>query len=238
MSRDELLWIDNEPADMAAAIRAARETFDEFRRCVELENFHIVPAFSAILVKVMVADEHTGAGEHVFLSEPVISADTITGDLASQPQVVGGMQPGESVTVGHSRLTDWFLICGDEGVGGFTVEVLRAQIPPCDLPEYTAHPPVSWYNHRTRPAIEELRSIPACSRCGQQDLVQPSYVDGVCSLCTNGGTRTSCPICGVPLFRYPGAPPECHACLATEAVSSSEEPSDGASSKKWWQFWK
>lgn len=226
MENNELLWIAEEGPLMAAAIRAAHGTFDEFRRHVELDNFRKVPAFDMSLVKVMMMD-NTGRKEHVFLKDPAISATTITGVLANRPRVFTQLTVGKPVTVRISLLVDWFLVSKGKGIGGFTIEVLKRQIPAEKLPEYTSKPPVSWYNHRTGPAIEEFRNIPLCRQCGRKELLSP-YIDGICALCRHKGSRTNCPGCGVPLFRYPGAPPKCYACLHPKAAAPPQSPAQAA----------
>lgn len=234
----QLAWIDEEPPAMAAAIRVAHETFDEFRRNVELENFRKIPAFTDILVKVRVMDRQTGRCEHVFLSRPVISAITIVGIVVSQPQIVKESKPGESMNVPISDLTDWILLSNKQGIGGFTVDVLKAQVPTERLSDYTASPPVSWFNYRVGSGVEMFRSLPVCVQCGQREPIGPPYVDGICGLCKGGGKRTTCPGCGVPLFRYPGAPDNCHTCLYGRPASRPASRVVRSATKKWWQFWR
>jgi uncharacterized protein YegJ (DUF2314 family) len=207
-------WIDDETPEMARAIRLAHETFPEFQRHVDMECFRVVPAFHSIFVKVYVTDTSGSQGEHVFISSPVISKSTIAGELASEPQVINDLN--ENIEVAHDRLSDWFLEVNGIGAGGFTVEVLKKGIPPEHLESYCAYPPVSWYNHRTKPAAEELQDYPMCATCGERDFIGPIALrkSVPCSFCHHEFKRLNCTSCGVPIMRHPPQPRTCAHCTA------------------------
>ncbi len=211
-------WIEREPPEMARAIHLAQSTFPEFQRQVDLECFRIVPAFDNIFVKVFVSDDSELTGEHVFLSSPVITSTTISGTLASEPQAL--LDLPDQVEVGHQHLADWFLEINDVGVGGFTIDVLKSGVPAEFLEDYCKYPPVSWYNHRTLPAEEELLQHPVCETCGQRDIIGWIALRKpvICSLCSNGLQRMKCQLCSYPIMRHSTQPEKCAHCTATGAV--------------------
>jgi uncharacterized protein YegJ (DUF2314 family) len=182
-----------------------------------------VPAFTQIAIKAFFPDPTSPTqGEHMFVSDVSTDGKVITGTLDSEPGSPRlGVKAGQKVTFPISRLSDWFLVEKDKGVGGFTIDVLKRQMTRAQLREYEAEPPLLWYRHRsTLDANTEIESVPVCSRCGNRDLTEafrlrrPSgYQDGVCGLCLEGAVRCECPGCGAPLIRYPKAPGKCHRCL-------------------------
>ncbi len=215
MPDDPILWIDSEDPAMAGAIQAAQESFPEFARQAELEHFRIIPAFAAVAIKAFFPDPaRPGSGEHMFVTDISTNGQSITGTLASQPGFASDLQEGQEVTFPVSRLSDWFLVNGDQGIGGFTIDVLRDQFSEEQRQEFDEYPPYAWYRHRQgTTAIEELEAVPACPRCQVRELPSQSPRGEVCGVCANGAVRCDCPRCGAPLIRHSNAPRECHRCM-------------------------
>ncbi len=209
-------WLAQQHPDMAQAIHAARSHFPEFARQAELERWRALPAFDDVLVKAYFPNpEAPGQGEFHFVTDIIIGPDTLTGTLASAPAGITTLSIGDEVTVPLENIADWFLPFSDQGVGGFTVDILKRSIPPEKRKQYESAPPVSWYKHRTGDfdAQAQLQSVPVCTTCAKRDLIAQSYKNGQCGSCSNHLARCECPTCGVPLFRPPGAPPKCYACM-------------------------
>ena len=179
-----------------------------------MERFRIVPAFDNVNVKVYVYEDDPMNGEHVFLAEPSFTANAITGELASPPQVLLHLEPWQKIEVPHEQLTDWFLATNEVGVGGFTVEVLKQEIPKEELETYCSYPPVSWYNHRKQSAAQELSQFERCGSCGARDFIgwvaDRNYEN--CSLCENDFQRMDCSTCGFPIMRHGDLPTTCADC--------------------------
>lgn len=219
MPENSIVWTDGEDPDMIRAIENAQITFPEFARQAELENFRIVPGFVQIAVKAFFPDPaRPTKGEHMFVTDVHTDGNTITGILASDPNDPRlGVVEGQEVKFPVSRLSDWFLVTDRMGLGGFTIDVLKRQMPLSQLKAYQNQPPLSWYKHRGEAdGMAELNAVPVCTKCGVRDLIAESYRGGVCGLCQEGGVRCACPDCGAPLIRYPDAPRECHHCLRTK----------------------
>src|SRR5262245_47463842 len=139
VASEAILWMAGDDRAMARAIAAAQSTFLEFARQVELENFRTVPGFEEIAVKAFFADSTAvdygenmfdKHGEHMFVSDISTDGKSLTGVLASEPDAVPGLSAGQEVAFPVSRLSDWFLVTGGKGVGGFTIDVLKKQLSP------------------------------------------------------------------------------------------------------------
>lgn len=202
---------------MAAAIRAAQATFPEFAREAELERWRKIPAYVEVVIKVFFPHpKQKGVGEHMFVTDVSTDGKKIKGTLSSQPDIVPGLREGQRIVVPIGRLSDWFLVPpgvnGKKAIGGFTIDVMRAEMSPSERARFDRAAPCKWYAHRTgSTAKEELDALPVCQQCDERGL--HAYEGPVCPMCANGAARTKCPGCGAPLVRHPGFPPECHQCF-------------------------
>jgi uncharacterized protein YegJ (DUF2314 family) len=217
---DTIFWISGEDQEMGHAIAAAQATFNEFARNAELDKFRLIPAFSNASIKAFFPHPRIpGRGEHMFVTDISVSGKAVTGTLASAPNDIPGLRADQEVTVPLANVSDWFLVPNDEkGIGGFTVDVMKSQLPADQLAEWEQYPPMAWYRHRTNTdARAELDAVPVCRQCGVRDLLGRPYQKGVCGWCSNNFVRCACPECGAPLFRQPDAPRECHRCLSAKS---------------------
>lgn len=216
---DNVIGISAGDREMARAMEAARATFPEFARQAELEHFRIVPAFESVAIKAFFADPaRPGHGEHMFVTDVATDGTTVTGTLASEPGFESDLREGQEVTFPVYHVSDWFLVTGGKGIGGFTIDVLRRYFLKDQGKSYDAYPPYSWYRHRQgTTAVDELNAVPVCPKCQVRGLPLGSPQGDVCGICANNGIRCNCPRCGAPLIRYPDAPRECYRCLNADA---------------------
>lgn len=212
-------WLATQDAEMATAIRAARASFWEFARNVELENWRAVPAIEAALIKGYFPDpNNAGQGQFQFVDEITVTAFFVIGKL----NAVDHESAGQRVVVPIDNVCDWILCVGEKihkgGLGGFTIDVLKQRVHPDQRQEYESYPPVSWYRHRRgTTAQDEMNHVPACVDCGQKDLFDDSYRDGKCGVCANGLARIECKRCGMPIIRSPKQPKLCRMCNSKSA---------------------
>lgn len=208
-------WLEETGPDMSAAMKMARNTMPRFAREVEMDHWRVVPAFDAVLIKAYIhPPDNEQQGEFLFISDVVINNKSILGVLASQPQHLSHVQAGEVINLPLGSLCDWMLVSDGKGIGGFTVDVLKKQIPDHERTEYEQHPPVSWYVHRgTRTAGDEIKALTPCLSCNDHDLTPIVAEDGQCGYCKNDLTRTHCTACSMKIIRGPGAPDQCYGCL-------------------------
>ena len=223
-------WLVSQDEEMAVAMRAARASFWEFARNVELDRWRIVPAIQFALIKAYFPDPQTGMhGEFHFVDDIMITKSGVVGTLNAPGRETHDTQ----VRVPFDQICDWFLVLGESihpgGIGGFTVDILKKEIPLSERQEYESHPPVSWYRHREGlSAQDELDQVPSCRQCGRRELIEFSYRGGKCGCCANGLERVKCEQCGIPLIRSSEQPKLCFLCnqLAPGGPTSSPRPTD------------
>lgn len=221
MSDPGIFWISGENEEMGRAIRAAQDTFPEFARHVDLERFRIVPAFHTVAVKAFFPlPDDPVRGEHMFVAEVSTDGRTITGVLNNDPNDIPDLKAGDRVSFPLSRLSDWLLVTGNRGYGGFTLDVMLRHFSPEQFRYFGSQQPICWYLHRSgTDAISQMEQIPLCIRCGERDWLSEPYREGVCGLCRNDFKRQKCSTCGAPILRLPDAPSECAICLAAKQES-------------------
>ena len=204
---------------MSRAATAARHTFPEFARHAELEHWREEARYELVAVLFAgVAPALPQAAQMLFATNIRTDGGLIAGQLACEPESGSGLSWGQEVTFDLRMLIDWFLVRTDGiAYGGFTVDVLREVLPAEALRASVDWPPLVWYPGRTDTyEITRLASLPACPKCGQQELGTEWYIGGVCGVCANGARRCECLRCGAPLIRHPDYDQqECYHCSAT-----------------------
>lgn len=119
----EVVLVDNDDAEMAAAIRQARARLDEF-----LALAANPPAgTSGFKLKVMVRDgEDT---EHFWVTPFEVAGKGFKGTLANEPQVVSNVEAGEDIEFSRAQISDWGYSRNGRQVGSYTVCVLFKKMP-------------------------------------------------------------------------------------------------------------
>jgi uncharacterized protein YegJ (DUF2314 family) len=149
MTDDPICTVDGGDAEMNAAIRLAQQTFPEFVREIELESRRIIPALDAAVVKAFFFEPATPArGEHMFVDEIEVEGEVIHGVLSGTPQSVRGLAEGQRVSFPLVQLSDWFIVIGGRGRGGYTLDVIAKRMPPDAYREASTQPPFSWFAWR------------------------------------------------------------------------------------------
>lgn len=121
---NEIVLVENDDADMAAAIRQARAKLDEF-----LAIAANPPAGAAdFKLKVMIRDgEDT---EHFWVMPFRPAGKGFKGTLANEPQVVSNVEAGEEIEFSRAQISDWGYTKDGRQVGSYTVCVLFKKMPP------------------------------------------------------------------------------------------------------------
>lgn len=113
-----VISVDEEDADMKAAVAEARSKWPEFLQAYssrQAENFAVkAPITSA------------GQTEFIWIEVETIEGDRISGKLGNEPANLPGFKLGSSVTVNLSELNDWIYMTGEQMHGGFTIKVVQA----------------------------------------------------------------------------------------------------------------
>jgi len=72
-------------------------------------------------------DAPTG-GEHLWVRRIDFKDGSISGLLASSPQRVKSVKPGQTVSFPIERVSDWFYVLNGKIVGAFTIRLLRERM--------------------------------------------------------------------------------------------------------------
>ena len=122
-----ILWLDGEDAEMAAAIREAQRSFGEYRAALS----RTAPAVEDCGVKVFFPSEQDpAAGEHMWVNEVVCGRDGLAGTLCNDPGWIRGLACGQRVAFTADRVSDWFFVVGGVLHGGFTLKLLYRHYTP------------------------------------------------------------------------------------------------------------
>ena len=148
MSSDEPIFFlpGEDPAFLEAAKRA-QESFRYFWREVAWEQRRIIPGLGVAAVKAPFVDPpgtptgglfgrltgkkttEASAAEQMWVSELTFDGRTLTGVLLNSPSWLKSVRRGQAVEFPRERITDWMYTIDGKAYGGFTVDVIRAQMP-------------------------------------------------------------------------------------------------------------
>lgn len=115
-------YVDDEDPSMAAAIKKARSTVDQF-----IEAFNDPkPSQSDFGVKLLIEDgDH---GEHMWILPMRYEDGKFTGTIQNEPDRLRNVQFGDEVDVAKEEISDWMYVDNGKLVGGYTLRVLRERM--------------------------------------------------------------------------------------------------------------
>ena len=129
--------IKGDDKDIEQASAHARATFKYFWRELYWERRRIVPGLGLAVIKLAFTDGMRNDGnpevEHMWVDEVTFDGDRVGGVLISSPNWVGSVAQGDFVSAPFGELGDWMFSANDLAYGGYTVNVLRAQMPTDEL---------------------------------------------------------------------------------------------------------
>lgn len=119
---------------MDQAFVKARETFKYFWRETSWEYKRMVPTHDLTLVKVGFNQETTSEPllEFMWIEDIWFDGENVTGVLANAPEKLTTIKLGDSITVPLSDISDWMFAKDGKTYGGFTIQVLRAEMEVAD----------------------------------------------------------------------------------------------------------
>lgn len=108
----------------------ARATFKYFWREMSWEYHRIVPGLQIAVIKVAFNDPggRTEDVEHMWLGESYFDGESIVATLFNDPNHLRSVRSGDRITLQLADLEDWMYAVGARVYGGFTVDVIRAQM--------------------------------------------------------------------------------------------------------------
>ena len=118
LSKDGVIQIEKEDAELKAAVETARKRWKEFEK-----------AFAAGTgvnhsVKFKFSDKKNGS-EFMWVSVDKIDGDTVVGKLSNVPNFLTNVKEGDIVKRPSSEIEDWLYIEDKKMVGGFSIQVLQ-----------------------------------------------------------------------------------------------------------------
>lgn len=115
--------------DRAAA--SARKTFGYFWREMTWERNRIIPGVGAAAVKLSFATDGSDdvpGSEAMWIGEVNFDGAMVTGSLLNTPQWVTSHSEGDQISRPLDEISDWLYSRDGLAYGGFTVDVLRADM--------------------------------------------------------------------------------------------------------------
>lgn len=125
--------VPDEDAEMEKAVRTARESVGRFIAALKAPN----AGQTGFSVKKPFKDGDKV--EHIWLSDASFDGTNFRGRVDNDPVDVKNVKMGETATVAKDELSDWFYIDDGKLVGGYTIRVLYARMPPEEKKEFNAH---------------------------------------------------------------------------------------------------
>jgi len=143
---ESVIWCEGEDAEMIAAIREAQSTFPEFLKALELDTHRTLPVIEATIIKAFFPKtDDPKKGEHMFVTDLIVTKDGMRGLLSNEPLVVDYVKEGDTVVIPASRVSDWIYVISGKGRGGFTLRVIAQQMSSEDFQEAAKEPPFLWF---------------------------------------------------------------------------------------------
>jgi uncharacterized protein YegJ (DUF2314 family) len=123
---------DGEDPRMGQAYDCARRSFKFFWRELSWERRRIVPGLGLAIVKFPFTDgprdDENPEYEHMWVDELEFDGVRLKGCLLNAPNWLTSVKKGGAIDRPLADLTDWMLTAEDRAYGGFTVNLMRANM--------------------------------------------------------------------------------------------------------------
>jgi uncharacterized protein YegJ (DUF2314 family) len=137
MATDKTVPFESEDAEMAAAIRAAKDSFAEFLAALRQPRAGQV---SFLVKAAFVEGEHV---EHIWLADLELLPNRLRGVVANEPSIES-LKFKQQVEIDPSQLSDWMYIENGCLVGGFTTRLIRKRMNPQERAALDANSPYTF----------------------------------------------------------------------------------------------
>lgn len=127
--------VQNEDAEMGAAIVKAQSTLDQFITALAAPRPN--QTFFLIKAKFTAGD----AVEHIWVADLVFDGRIFRGVLANDPESIPGLSYKQPVEIQRTDVSDWMYVEDGLLVGGYTSRVLRSRMTPDEKREQDARNP-------------------------------------------------------------------------------------------------
>jgi len=117
---------------MRQAYESAQRSFKFFWRELSWERRRIIPALDMSMVKFAFSDGPRTDGnaecEHMWAGDVEFDGVRLKGRLLNAPNWLTSVQEGDAIEKPFPQLTDWMLTAEGRAYGGFTVNLMRANM--------------------------------------------------------------------------------------------------------------
>jgi len=130
MERDDIVFAKTSD-QLLDAPKKARDTFRYFWRELYWERRRIVPALDLACVKVAFRQEdppNQPKEEFMWIADIDFDGISIKGTLISTPGILTNIKNGDFVDIPLEEINDWLFATGRKAYGGFTIQVMRADM--------------------------------------------------------------------------------------------------------------
>lgn len=128
---NDVYSIDRHSEALLLPRQDAQQTFKFFWRELSWERRRIVPAHSFAAAKIaFTASPIDSTQEHMWVNEIEFDGNVIRGILLNTPQWIATLQAGDLIEAPLEDLDDWMYVSEDVVYGGYTLDVIRAQMSP------------------------------------------------------------------------------------------------------------
>ena len=131
MLKDKIFYTQESP-EMLAAFERAQSTFKYLWRELSWERRRIVPALNFAFVKFAFAENDPSSGkpitEFMWLSDIGFDGVMVKATLDNEPGQLTSVKLGDIIERPLDEVCDWMFATQGKVYGGFTIQVLRAQM--------------------------------------------------------------------------------------------------------------
>lgn len=128
--RDEIAHVAKDDAEMAAAMRRARETLPEFLKLAAAPR----PTTRGFAIKVAVSEADDT--EFFWITRFERRNDEFTGRINNTPRLVKKVRFGQAITFKEEEIVDWLYQDAGAMRGNFTACVLLKREPPAEAEKF------------------------------------------------------------------------------------------------------
>ena len=121
--RDEVVLVEKDDPDMAAAFRKARETLPEFLALAR------APQSTATKLAVKIAIPDGDGNEYFWLTQFAPRGNKYTGRISNTPRAAKQVKFGQVVEFSEAEIVDWLYVEGGKMRGNFTACALLKREP-------------------------------------------------------------------------------------------------------------
>ncbi len=122
--------VADDDVQMERATHHARRTVSRFIAALQ----HPSPGDRNFGVKKLFVKDDMA--EHIWLADVHFNGNRFVGVVDNRPLHIAGLKIGDRVSVNPDEITDWLYVHDGQLVGGYTVRVLAAEMPPAERDDF------------------------------------------------------------------------------------------------------